>query len=110
MNHLDATFYRGGHGHMHSGGAYFSSCPDMAAFYGPVSSYRLKLKSPKFVTPAEWTRFDSTLLRFDNSAVTELVEAGHASAVVIMDTLKGQMVTVFTIDGPSASIEQFDSK
>ena len=100
---LNTTFYRGAPGSLRHGQAYFCSCPDMAAFYGPVSSYELELQSPKFVSTEEWARFDSTLLRFDNSAVTELVKAGHDSAVVVMDTPKGQMITVFAVDGLSVS-------
>ena len=100
---LNTTFYRGGQGALRHGRAYFCSCPDMAAFYGPVSSYTLELQSPKFVSAEEWARFDSTLLRFDDSAVAELVKAGHDSAVVVMDTPKGQMITVFTVDGLSVS-------
>ena len=101
---LNTTFYRGGQGSLRHGQAYFCSCPDMAAFYGPVSSYTLKLQSLKFVSAEEWARFDSTLLRFDDSAVTELIEAGHDSAILVTHTPKGrQIVTVFVVDGLSAS-------
>ena len=100
---LNMTFFRGGDGPLQSGTAYFTSSKEMAAFYGEVQAYTLLLKSPKFVTPAEWTRFDSTMLRFDNSPIIELIEEGHDSAVVVMETPKGQMITVFAIDGKARS-------
>jgi hypothetical protein len=95
-------FYRGGEGPLRPGPAYFTSDEWFAGQYGPVTKYHLYLRNPKIVGWDEWGGFDSKVLRCDPSPVIRLRAQGYDSAVVIADTRKGPMYTVFALSGRDA--------
>lgn len=100
-------FFRGGYRPLQPGPAYFTTDENLAASYGPVKEYRIRLRNPKFVSQSDWLgQFDRVMLGLDPEPLYRAMMDGNDAIVLPQTNIKGErQYVVLAISGDLVSEE-----